>query len=315
MAAIDIDKSNKVSAAGGGAEVNDLTAVVTWANVPDANITESSVTQHEAALTIGNGQVTGLGTLATQNTVNDDDWSGTDLEIANGGTGASTAAAARSNLGLGALAVLATVDTAQIEDEAVTLAKLEHIAQGEFLARTSSGIGDVEKLTSDQVKALLGIDRLVLMTHFAIVEITGNVSCTLQNTYYKLDGTWTIIKQSAGGIISIDTVGETIDYDKATFDGELFFTGWGVDYGRTTSGGTNILHQTMYKNGTTPASMYGMEDVGADPTSADPLAMGAHHSATDGDNYAPWLKNTEAAGEDYTYRMWVKVEILELTAV
>ena len=39
-------------------ETNDLTAAVTWANVPDANITESSVTQHEAALSIGNSQLT-----------------------------------------------------------------------------------------------------------------------------------------------------------------------------------------------------------------------------------------------------------------
>lgn len=32
------------------AEVNDLTAAVTWANVPDANITQSSVTQHVGAI-------------------------------------------------------------------------------------------------------------------------------------------------------------------------------------------------------------------------------------------------------------------------
>lgn len=43
------------------AETNDLTAAVTWANVPDANITESSVTQHEAALSIASTQITGLG--------------------------------------------------------------------------------------------------------------------------------------------------------------------------------------------------------------------------------------------------------------
>jgi len=35
---------------GGGSEVNDLTASVTWADVPDANITESSVTQHREAI-------------------------------------------------------------------------------------------------------------------------------------------------------------------------------------------------------------------------------------------------------------------------
>ena len=39
-------------------ETNDLTSSVTWANVPDTNITESSVTQHEAALSIGNSQLT-----------------------------------------------------------------------------------------------------------------------------------------------------------------------------------------------------------------------------------------------------------------
>ncbi len=36
--------------ASGGAEVNDLSSVVTWANIPDANVPQSAVTQHEAAL-------------------------------------------------------------------------------------------------------------------------------------------------------------------------------------------------------------------------------------------------------------------------
>jgi hypothetical protein len=43
------------------AETNDLSAAVTWANVPDANITQSSVTQHEAALTITESQISDLG--------------------------------------------------------------------------------------------------------------------------------------------------------------------------------------------------------------------------------------------------------------
>ncbi len=45
-------------------EVNDLTAAVTWANVPDANITQGSVTQHEAALTILESQITDGSILA-----------------------------------------------------------------------------------------------------------------------------------------------------------------------------------------------------------------------------------------------------------
>ena len=41
-------------------EQNDLTASVTWANVPDANITQSSVTQHQAALSITESQISDL---------------------------------------------------------------------------------------------------------------------------------------------------------------------------------------------------------------------------------------------------------------
>ena len=41
-------------------EVNDLSASVVWVNVPDANITESSVTQHQAALTITESQISDL---------------------------------------------------------------------------------------------------------------------------------------------------------------------------------------------------------------------------------------------------------------
>lgn len=42
------------------AEVNDLTASVTWADVPNTNITEGSVTQHQAALSITESQISDL---------------------------------------------------------------------------------------------------------------------------------------------------------------------------------------------------------------------------------------------------------------
>jgi len=51
-------------------ETNDLTAAVTWANVPNANITESSVTQHEAALSITESQISDLGSYITASSTN-----------------------------------------------------------------------------------------------------------------------------------------------------------------------------------------------------------------------------------------------------
>jgi hypothetical protein len=47
-------------------ETNDLTAAVTWANVPNANITQTSVTQHQAALSITESQISDLGTYVTK---------------------------------------------------------------------------------------------------------------------------------------------------------------------------------------------------------------------------------------------------------
>lgn len=53
------------------AETNDLTAAVVWTDVPDTNITETSVTQHQAALSITESQISDLGTyLSASSSIN-----------------------------------------------------------------------------------------------------------------------------------------------------------------------------------------------------------------------------------------------------
>tara|TARA_R110001632_G_scaffold154901_1_gene273067 strand:- start:60 stop:1142 length:1083 start_codon:yes stop_codon:yes gene_type:complete len=54
----------------GFVELNDLTSSVTWANVPDANITQGSVTQHQAALSVTESQISDLQSYLTSETNN-----------------------------------------------------------------------------------------------------------------------------------------------------------------------------------------------------------------------------------------------------
>ena len=68
---------------GGGSEINDLSSVVTWANVPDANITESSVVQHSGALQITESQITDFGTYLTAVADDTSPFLGGELNLAN----------------------------------------------------------------------------------------------------------------------------------------------------------------------------------------------------------------------------------------
>ena len=129
------------------AEVNDLTTAVTWANVPDANITQTSVTQHQAAINSGisitESQISNLQSYLTSYTETDPVFS---AHAASGVTSTKinnwdTAYGWGDHSTEGYLTSIAngSIDTDQLASGAVTSAKVEAGAiTGNLISSTTS---------------------------------------------------------------------------------------------------------------------------------------------------------------------------------
>ncbi|MEK0325148.1 MAG: hypothetical protein QQN63_05535, partial [Nitrosopumilus sp.] len=175
-----LPKRVAVSEFGSGAEVNDLTSVVVWANVPNANITVGSVTQHvgsinhdlllgfvpaehidwsntggenleagrssNAVLALTSGEVTQLANIGATS-ISLSDWQAVAV-LAGTNTGDQTITLQGNVTGAGT-----GTFTATIANDAVTYAKMQNVvADDRILGNITGAGGIVAELTAAQVR-------------------------------------------------------------------------------------------------------------------------------------------------------------------
>lgn len=135
------------------------------------------------------------------------------------------AAAQRTTLGLGALALLGSVATANVDNDAITYAKMQNIsATARFLGRFTAGAGDPEEVTGTQATTLLDVFTSGLK---GLVPASGGGT----TNFLRADGTFAA---PAGGIsagvldsISVFTAGGTWTRPSGVTRVLMFVTGAG----------------------------------------------------------------------------------------
>lgn len=160
------------------------------------SIPTAHAASHTAAgsdpLTLASTQITGLGTMSTQAAsavnITGGAISGiTDLAVADGGTGASTAAAARTNLGLGSIATQGagavaitggTIANATVNDATIN--------RGTIADMSSIGVEDITATGALQFDTLTGVligNAAAAVTASTASTVGAVLRCTGTNTY------------------------------------------------------------------------------------------------------------------------------------
>lgn len=187
---LDLAASGAIGFAG-TAILNDSAGTLTLSNVDALDATTES-TIESAIDTLAN--LTSASSLATVGTITTGTWNGTDIAIADGGTGASSASAARSNLGL---AIGSDVQAhGDVLDDLNTLGAAT--ADGEFIVATGAGVFAYESGATARTSLGLGTGD---SPQFTGIEL-GNASDTT-------------LTRSAAGVLAVEGKNVATEFSKS----------------------------------------------------------------------------------------------------
>jgi hypothetical protein len=167
------------------------------------NATTATTASNITATT--NSTLTSLVNLATVGTITSGVWSATEVAIAKGGTGATTATGARTNLGLGSLATKSTISNAEVASgAAIDFSKL-NITRADI-----SGLGIQDGLTAGSgISLSSGTISVTGLTTSNLSSSAGITNGQLANSSTILGSTTMTLGGTVTTVIGLESVTST----------------------------------------------------------------------------------------------------------